>query len=92
MTRIETWLAMACLAIVAIFTTAAHAQQRTFYDSAGRVSGRSTTDSGGATTIYDSSGRVTGRTSTGSDGTTTIYDASGRNVGSVTTSKQQQSK
>ena len=37
---------------------------RTFYDASGRVSGRSTTDSGGSTTIYDASGRVTGRTST----------------------------
>ena len=53
---------------------------RTFYDASGRVSGRSTTDSGGSTTIYDASGRVTGRTST-SGNHTTIYDASGRNVG-----------
>ena len=34
------------------------AQQRTFYDSSGRVSGRSTTGTNGATTYYDASGRV----------------------------------
>jgi YD repeat-containing protein len=62
----------------------AQAQQRTIYGPDGRVTGRLTTDSGGATTIYDASGRVTGRTSTDSQGTTTIYDAAGRKAGTVT--------
>ena len=74
---------IALVALVAI-TGAALSQSRTFYDSAGKVTGKSTTDSSGTTTFYDASGRVTGRTSTSSSGTTTIYDASGRAVGRVT--------
>ena len=59
--------------------TDALAQSRTFYDSSGRVSGRSTTGTNGATTFYGADGRVTGRTSTSSN-TTTIYGADGRNT------------
>ena len=85
--------AIARLAIVLmLMPTAALAQSRTFYDSSGRVSGRSITDSSGSTTIYDASGRVTGRTSTSSNGTATIYDASGRNVGSVTTQQKREQR
>jgi hypothetical protein len=83
-------LAGAAIAIMLLpMPTGAHAQQRTIYDASGKVSGRATTDSGGATTVYDAAGRVTGRTSTGSDGTTKFFDAGGRNVGSVTPTKQQ---
>jgi YD repeat-containing protein len=67
-----------------LMSTDALAQQRQFYDAAGRNAGRSTTDSSGSTTYYDVDGRVTGRSST-SGTTTTFYDASGRNVGSVRT-------
>ena len=76
------------LAIIITIALAAPAlsQSRTFYDSAGRVTGKSTTDSAGTTTFYDASGRVTGRSSKDSGGTTTIYDASGRNIGRFTTS------
>jgi YD repeat-containing protein len=73
-------LALVLLAL----STAAHAQQRTIYDSSGRVVGRSSTDSQGSTTLYDASGRVSGRASTDSQGSTTFYDAAGRNVGKAT--------
>ena len=71
---------------LALMTGAASAQQRTFYDSSGRVVGRSSTSSSGAVTNYDNRGRVISREST-SGNTTTIYDARGRNVGRVTPSR-----
>ena len=75
----------ASLAVALMFVaTAAQAQGRTFYGADGKVSGRSTTDTSGATTVYDSAGRVSGRTSTGSDGTTTVYGSDGRRVGTIT--------
>jgi hypothetical protein len=80
-TTIITALALAALA------TAASAEQRTFYDSAGRSLGRSTTDSQGTVTNTDSRGKVISREFT-SGNVTTIYDAAGRNVGRVTTSQQ----
>jgi len=81
--RTKTSIAAALLAILA---TEAYAQSRTFYDSAGRVVGRSSTDSQGTTTNYDERGKVNSReTTTGN--TTTIYDASGRNVGRFTTNR-----
>jgi hypothetical protein len=55
--------------VLALFSTDALAQSRTYYDSSGRVSGRSTTGTNGATTFYGSDGRVTGRASTSSNGT-----------------------
>ena len=64
----------------------ASAQSRTFYDSAGRVVGRSSTDSSGTVTNYDARGKVISREST-TGNTTTIYDAGGRNVGRFTTSR-----
>lgn len=74
-------------ALVAAFLAAqAQAQSRTFYDSSGKVVGRSSTDSQGSSTIYDSFGKVVGRESK-SGNTTTIYDAGGRNVGRVTEGK-----
>ena len=69
--------------LLLLVSTNVMAQQRTFYDANGRVTGRQATHSNGSTTIYDASGRVTGRTSTDSQGTTTIYDASGRKIGST---------
>ncbi len=45
----------------ALMTSAASAQQRTFYDSRGNVVGRSATDSQGTTTSYDSRGLVINR-------------------------------
>lgn len=75
--------------VLALFAPAdALAQSSTFYDASGRVSGRSATDSGGATTFYDPSGRVTNRASIDSQGTTTIYDASGRKVGTDPTQEK----
>src|SRR5258708_13579811 len=52
----------------------AQSSSRTFYDASGRVSGHSTTDSGGSTTIYDASERVPGLTAP-SGNHTTVYDA-----------------
>ena len=77
---------LALLALAAL-TGAALAQQRTFYDSSGKVVGRSSTNSSGTVTNYDARGRVVAReTTTGNQ--TTIYDASGRNVGRYTTNRQ----
>jgi YD repeat-containing protein len=73
----KTLLALLTLALI---TSAASAQQRTFYDSFGKVDGRIATDSQGTKTIYDASGKVVGRESA-SGKTTTVYDASGRVVG-----------
>ncbi|MGL3106000.1 hypothetical protein [Bradyrhizobium sp. BR 1432] len=69
--------------IVALLTGAASAQQRTFYDSSGKVVGRAATDSQGTKTLYDASGKVVGREST-SGNTTTIYDPAGRVIGRAT--------
>jgi hypothetical protein len=73
--------------VLLLVPTAAHAQQRTFYDASGKVSGRAVTDSSGASVFYNASGNVTGRSATDSQGTTRFFDAGGRNFGSVTTSK-----
>ena len=75
------------LAVLVAMTGAALPQSRTFYDSTtGRITGRSTTDSGGATTYYGADGRVIGRSATTGNSTTTIYNAGGHNVGRVVTS------
>jgi len=47
--------------LLLLVSTNAMAQQRTFYDASGRVTGRQVTHSNGSTTIYDASGRVTER-------------------------------
>ncbi len=71
-------------ALLAVLTTAAQAQHRTFYDTSGRVVGRASTDSAGSTTLYDATGRVSGRESR-SGNSTTLHDSSGRVVGRSTT-------
>ena len=76
--------AVIAAALLAVLATEASAQQRTRYDSAGRVVGKSSTDSQGTVTNYDARGRVISRETT-TDDTTTIYDARGRNVGRFTT-------
>jgi YD repeat-containing protein len=80
------------LIVLALLTpTAAHAQQREFYDTrTGKSIGRATTDSGGASVFYDASGRVTGRSATDSQGVTVIYDAPGNRVGTVTTQQKRE--
>ena len=73
-------------ALLAVLATEASAQSRTLYDSAGRVVGKSSTDSSGTVTNYDARGKVISReTTTGN--TTTIYDSGGRSVGRVTTTQ-----
>ncbi|MGY4283615.1 YD repeat-containing protein [Bradyrhizobium sp. LM2.7] len=74
------------LLMLAMTTGAASAQQRTFYDSSGKVTGRSTTDRAGTVTNYDARGRVISRESS-SGNATTIYDSGGRNVGRFTTNR-----
>ena len=76
------------VALALLMPTDALAQQRTIYGADGRVIGRESTSTSGATTIYGSDGRVTGRTTTNSSGTVTVYDADGRRTGTVTTTKQ----
>ena len=71
---------------LAVLVTEASAQSRTFYDSAGRVVGRSSTDSQGTITNYDARGKVISRETT-SGNTTTIYDTGGRNIGRITTGR-----
>ena len=78
---------MILLALMTLATaTEASAQQRTLYDSAGRVVGRSSTDGAGTVTNYDDRGRVVTRETT-SGNQTTIYDARGRSVGRYTTNR-----
>ena len=69
------------IGIALAIASAANAQNRTFYDAAGRVTGKARTDSGGATTFYDGAGRVTGNARGDSGGTTTFYDAAGHVTG-----------
>jgi len=80
------WIVIAALALatMTLMTVAASAQQRTFYDNAGRNVGSASTDSNGSTTLRDNMGRTTGRTATDSQGTTTFYDAAGRVTGRST--------
>ena len=73
------------LALAALIGTES-AQSRTFYDSAGRGVGRSSTDSQGTVTNYDARGKVISR-ETRSGNTTTIYDAGGRVIGRETTTR-----
>jgi YD repeat-containing protein len=83
MTNTMTTMIPLALLALAMLTGAASAEQRTFYDSRGKVVGRSATDSAGTVTTYDASGNVIGReTTTGN--TTTLYDARGSNVGRFT--------
>jgi YD repeat-containing protein len=76
-----TFIPPAVLALA--LSSAAAAQTTTFYDAAGRVTGKATTRNG-ATTFYDSAGRVTGKARTNAEGTTTFYDAAGRVTGKAT--------
>ena len=55
----KTVIATIALAI-ALATSAAYAQTRTFHDQGGRVTGKARTDANGTTGSYDAAGRVTG--------------------------------
>jgi YD repeat-containing protein len=72
--------------VLLLIPTDAMAQSRSFYGADGRLTGRSTTGSNGATTFFNASGKVTGRSST-SGNQTTIYGSDGRRVGTVTTTR-----
>ena len=54
----------------------------TYYDSMGRNTGRSVTDSRGTMTFYDAMGRNTGRSATNGN-TTTTSDSFGRRTGTI---------
>jgi hypothetical protein len=74
----------ACAGTVLLLLAApANAQQSTFHDAAGRVTGKAHTDSNGVTTFHDAVGRTTGTARTDSNGVTTFHDASGRVTGSI---------
>ena len=59
--------ALATLAALAALLCPAAAQQRTFYDSSGRVAGHAAIDSQGTTTFYDAAGNVAARASKGGE-------------------------
>jgi YD repeat-containing protein len=48
------------VSLTLLISSGASAQQRQFYDAAGRNAGRAVTDSQGTTTIYDAAGRRIG--------------------------------
>src|SRR5262249_24746752 len=73
------------LAILLAFVTAASAQQTTFRDGSGRITGTVTTDSNGQRTFRDSSGRITGTANTDANGTITLRDGAGRMTGTAST-------
>jgi YD repeat-containing protein len=81
------WYGALCVTLltIAVLMTQAKAQsnQRTFYDTMGRTTGRAVTN-GNTTQVYDNMGRSTGRATTNPNtGSTTIYDNMGRTTGRV---------
>jgi YD repeat-containing protein len=81
-------LAIALTALI-VMTGTAVAQSRTFYDSGGRVVGRSSIDGQGTVTNRDASGNLISRETTSSGGTTTNYDRAGRVIGRETKGRKQ---
>ena len=73
-----------CAAILLVLATAASAQQSTFRNANGQITGTVSTDSNGQRTFRDGSGRMTGTANTDSNGTTTFRDAGGRTTGTAT--------
>jgi YD repeat-containing protein len=69
------------IAFLLASTVLAAAQQTTFRDANGRITGYVTTDSNGMRTYRDGSGRTTGTATTDSNGTTTFRDGAGRITG-----------
>jgi len=80
-------IARACIALVILAALAVlaptNAQDATFRDRAGRVTGSARTDANGVTIFHDRAGRVTGTARTDSNGTTTFKDAAGRTTGTI---------
>ena len=69
------------IAFLLASTVLAAAQQSTFRDASGRITGTVSTDSNGMRTYRDSMGRTTGTASTDANGTMTFRDSSGRITG-----------
>jgi hypothetical protein len=72
--------------IILFMISTAFAQQSTFRNSNGQVTGRAVTNSMG-TQYYDASGRNTGRSTTNSTGVTTIYNERGQVQGTIRSNK-----
>ena len=70
--------------ILLVLATAASAQQTTYRNANGQITGTVSTDSNGQRTFRDGSGRMTGTANTDSNGTTTFRDAGGRTTGTAT--------
>jgi YD repeat-containing protein len=70
------------LALLVGFMSLAHAQQQTFRDASGRLTG-TVTQSGNQTTFRDANGRTTGTATTDSGGTTVLRDVFGRTTGTI---------
>jgi hypothetical protein len=82
--RIRFLLTRTCIVIVLLTALApAQAQDATFHDRAGRVTGSARTDPNGVTIFHDRAGRVTGTARTDRNGVTTFKDAAGRTTGSM---------
>ena len=73
---------VAVMAISFLLIAFAKAQQTTFRDASGRVTGTVTTD--GTKTFRDGLGCTTGTATRDSNGTTTFRDAGGRTTGTAT--------
>jgi YD repeat-containing protein len=72
------------LVLTLAMITAASAQQTTFRDHRGKMTGTATTDSVGKTTYRDARGNITG-TKDNSTGATTFRDVNGAIIGTVRT-------
>lgn len=75
--------ALVTAAALAVLASAAHAEQRSFYDRNGRFAG-SSVERGNSTSVYDRSGRFDGSIIRNSNGTSSYYDGRGRFTGSST--------
>jgi hypothetical protein len=72
--------------LIGALVGAARGQTRTYQDSMGRETGRSTTN-GNTTTFSDSLGRNTGRAVTNGS-TTTIYNPAGQQTGTIRSNRR----
>jgi YD repeat-containing protein len=71
-------------ALLLTLATAASAQQATFRDGSGRITGTVSTDANKTKTYRDGMGRMTGTATTDANGTTTFRDSMGRITGTAT--------
>ena len=74
---------LAITLVTAAWICPASAQQTTFRNANGQITGTVSTDSNGQRTFRDGSGRMTGTANTDANGTTTFRDGSGRTTGTA---------